>query len=336
MNKCRYIIIRIILIANFYCPIAAHQYGDTISREDSIRTFLSMLGETKESIEQIIAIQPPYSYEDLIDNYLRWGGTPITYNKKNTSWDWGIPPLLDSDSTFVKITIDFIINRIVSDSLIDWMDKYLWTYYFGAFSPSIQCNINTLLFGTKMILERFSTPYAADMLSLYYYNDMIRTNNKIAQAEFLFYSMALYVYSGGKDSRSLDCSLTPIDLDMWIYDAVWLEKCYQRKKQNTLSDNQQIDYFGQYKSYIPWDYTNKSISISISDSMLVELENLLDIGIQNSDIECTLTKAFALITGSIFPQNIEQGKELLFTIWPEMRTSEIWLYLSFNNDVSIK
>lgn len=331
VRKYRYIIKSIILFVGLsfpICPTAAQQSCAAQSREDSIRTFLSMVGEPKESIEQIITTQPPYSYEDIIDFYIGRGGLSATYDPKNNSWDWGTPPLLASDSAFVRITIDFIIDRIIHDSLLDWMDKYLWKYYFGAFSPNMQCNLNTLLSGTKMILERFRTPYAADLLSWYYYNDLLRTGSKIAQAEFLFYCMALYVYSGGKDCRSLDCSLIPVDLDMWIYDAVWLEKCYRRKKQNMSSDQQQPDYFAQYKNSIPWNYTNKNISISLSDAMLVDLEKLLDIGIQNSDLECTLTKAFALITGSIFPQDIEQGKELLFTVWPEMQTSEIWLYIS--------
>ena len=133
IRKYRYIIKSIILFVGLSFPIyptAAQQSCAAQSREDSIRTFLSMVGEPKESIEQIITTQSPYSYEDIIDFYIGRGGLSATYDPKINSWDWGTPPLLASDSAFVRITIDFIIDRIICDSLLDWMDKYLWKCFY--------------------------------------------------------------------------------------------------------------------------------------------------------------------------------------------------------------
>ena len=317
----------IILFVGMSCPIAAQQYCTAQGREDSIRTFLSTMGEPQGSIEQIINIFPTYSCDDIVDMYLGLVGLPMTFNVRTSTWELGLPALACTDSAYVHHSIDYLADRIIHDTLTCLLDKYIWNYFYTCKIPHVSVNMESVITCTKDAFKRFHTPIAARLL-LWYYNKEDGQNTKDFMANYLYYAMASYVYSGGRQYELLDCNL--FLANMWTYDDVWLEKCRKRYNKNAKLVEKPIDYFGQYRELITWDFGTCS-PILLPKSQIEEIEHRLNMGIMNHDLECTLTKAFALITGSILPQDIEQGKELLFTVWPEMQTSEIWLYISPNS-----
>ena len=322
--RIKYLHIVITIILTFHINLSyAGLYVRGENRIDSIHAFLSFMGEPNDNIKQIMDTFPLYSYDDIVEMYLGNMGIPVAFNVTTLEWEWGLPAQIGTDSIYVRRSIDYLMDRIINDSLTCLLDKYIWNYYYNSELRYIHVNMEYIVSCTEMVLAKFHIPIAAQLLLWYYYNEIQRRNNSDVQAKYLYYAMACYVYSGGKQYRGLDCDFPT---DMWLYDANWIEKCNKRAKQDGELNTYGIDYYGKYRELVNWK-SNSGVPLVLEDSTIKVLEKALDIGVEFSDVECTLTKAFALITGSILPCDAKQGKVLLLSIWPEMKESKLWSYL---------
>ena len=323
--RIKYLHIVITIILTFHINLSsAGLYVRGENRIDSIYTFLSFMGESNDNIKQIIDAFPLYSYDDIVEMYLGNMGIPVAFNTTTLEWEWGLPAQIGTDSIYVRRSIDYLMDRIINDSLTYLLDKYVWNYYYNSEVRYIHVNMGYIVLCTEVALEKLHIPMAAQLLLWYYYNEIQRRNSSFVQAKYLYYAMACYVYSGGKQYSGLDCDFPT---DMWLYDANWIEKCNKRAKQDVELNTYGIDYYGKYRELVYWK-SNSRVPLILEDSTMKAFEKALDIGIEFSDVECTLTKAFALITGSILRCNTTQGKVLLLSIWPEMNESKLWSYLN--------
>lgn len=300
-------------------------YGQ--NRADSIRAFLTEFGEQEKYIAPIIEHCEEYSFDSVYHTYIREHVLHYDESRnKMVNLHYGVP-----GSHYMRYNVNYIKNHMAEDENGELIRLFTRLVMQGTPHDSV---INM----AEFYWHRHHIPSAL-CIELCYWTEWKYTN-KIdiprSEAIYLYYCMATYVLLQGKSwgdfyrYYGLDFKLKYRDSyagTMIPFDKKWVRNF--KKEHTHLSQGESDSYYFQFRSIHLFD--DIKVPFIPTESMREQILYVLDKGIEANERECIITKAFALITGTILDRDIEQGKQLLLSVWPQMKDSPFWDYI--NEDI---
>jgi len=309
-----------ILAVAMTCGVLVHGQ----SRADSIRAFLTEFGEREKYIAPIIEHCAEYSFDSVYHLYIR--EYQLNYNDSLNKMEKG--------SHYLRINVNYIRNHMAEDDSGELMHLF-----------------------TRLIMQGTPHDSVINLAEYYWYQHHIpsalhfdlccwtewKYSHKVdlpqSEADYLYYCMATYVLLQGKTWRDfyryygLGFKLRYRKLyagSMIPYDKKWVRNFKNTHKP--LTQGETDSYYYQFRAIHLFD--DEDVPFVPSEAICEQVQETLDKGIEANELECIITKAFALITGTILDRNIEQGKQLLLSVWPQMKDSQFWDYVNtFPNDM---
>lgn len=303
------------------------------TRQDSIRTFLEDIGETEPHISNILKYSNELSYDSVVSIYIK--------EQKVLHFDIDQSRLIKTFAgSYVNKSHYFRLSK-------DFVGKYMENDKKGELLHLLKyLPIDTRIEYSAYYWNHHHLPIALYSHLTYLYQAKYEggIDNPDSEAKHLFYAMASYVITQGRNYflfyyykrlhmkyfyRKKHCGT------MIPYDRKWMN--HIRKNHGALSNKGSFSYYKAFRSLHFYD--NPYEPFCPSEDLRQKVLEILDNGIAAKERECIITKAFALITGTILEQDFEQGKQLLLSIWPQMIDSDFWQILtpsvrtSFKNDI---
>lgn len=304
------------------CGELAHAH----SRNDSIRTFLMELGEREEYIIPIVE-NSEFSFDSVYHIYIR----EHKILRLNKSRNEMMKVYSSSSSPFSNHSMDYNLGYFKNHMTEDKNGELLW-------------------FCTTLVMQGIPHDSVIDIAKYYWYHHHIphalvhelcywtmwkyehNVDMPHSEAAFLYYSMAAYVISQGKNYRDFYCYYgLNIKLRYRKLYAGKMIPCDKKWTRNFLEEHKSLsqvmenNYYYQFRNIHLCD--NKREPFFLTEQKREMIRDILDKGIEANERECIITKAFALITGTCLERDLERGKQLLVSIWPQMENSSFWEYV---------
>lgn len=291
---------RLICIIFFAICGSIYSYGvRPVSQSDSIRDYLRLIGEEESTISQLIqSTSIPY---DSIVYYYEIGAS---YNKVENGWGWTLYP------SRVKLTKNYYIQRIINDTVLFPHLHLLFNRYAG--SKNNDSLIYCFQYTTKHYRDLFAATYYKTLCGMNYEKDMMIDS----ECFFLNATMQYAVLTGDlEDLVSKTFSMIPYDSLLHV-----------EIRHNRECRANEIDSHTYYECYIAqiYDFYLSGALLHIDDNVKKKLESILVDGISCNERCCTILLAFSKITGIVLDKDILKGKQLLISLWPQMKESEFW------------
>lgn len=297
--------------------------ADGQSRADSIRAFLTEFGEKEKYIAPIIEHCDEYSFDSVYHIYI--GEHVLHYDEARNEMvniHYGVP-----GSHYMRYNVNYIKNHMAEDENGEMIRLFTRLIMQGTPHDSV---INL----AEYYWRQHHIPSALCVELCYWaeWKYTYRIDMPRSEAIYLYYCMATYVLLQGKSWRDfyryygLDFKFKYRKLyagSMIPCDKRWVRNF--KKEHKTLSQGESNSFYYQFRSVHLFD--DIKVPFVLTESMREQVQDALDKGIEANERECVITKAFALITGTILDCDIEQGKQLLLSVWPQMTDSPFWEYV---------
>lgn len=255
------------------------------------------------SYSDILKSDSLYDSDFIVECYLLYPSR-LRYDSIRRDWklEFGW-----SDSVFFKRSIEYTANIILKDTALDLVSRYLYNNYL----MPLDYSSNSIVHWAKEIVNKFHSTDALGILTLHYYNKMLthdKDEYEHAEALLTYYKMLEYVLRGNK--RTFHYSpATIIPRNTEWFNTIEVKGSYYHVYRNEIKQ-----------------FTNIQLArLSSKDNM--RIQSLLQQGIDNGEEECIIVWAFMKITGCFVEKNIEEGKRILCSIWPDMTHSFFWEYI---------
>jgi len=321
-------IVRYLLLALF---IVCGTLAQAIERADSIQTFLLEFGEREPYVSQIVEHCEEYTYDSVYYIYVKEQNV-LHFDKIQNKMCNTIPSI-ESDSHPMYYKSSYIRNNMYTDIKGDLISLFTIMLMQGTPHDSI-IQYSKFYWYVHHIPCALTNHLRSWTEWKYTYNEIDHSynvdNRPRKEAIYLYYCMASYVLLQGRNYK-----------DFFRYKGLGIKKIYRKRYytgemipydrewiDNFTNNHRPISDISAYNNYDKFRaihlYDNDKVPFSLSETDKQFIQETLDMGIAAKERECIITKAFALITGTLLDRNLEEGKELLISIWPQMRTSCFW------------
>ena len=265
------------------------------STSDSIRRFLTGIGEVEPYISIAANTKKPFTFKDVYDVYCR--GQRITSIK-------GECQLSD-----YKVNHRYVMDCIVNDTMLGLLGHMTQGHNF------VEDDCDSLISCYSYAVNHFNSIEAAHLLENIYYQ-RVRQKGHSLENEMPFFFSAMI-------ACALGYPYGIIFQESYVYiptDSILLAE------ENLSNEEFQKLFFvdrQRYYQYLPEVFSYKILSPLEQQ----ELDSLLTTGAKSGSHFCKVMLAFALITGVPLPKDLERGRDILVDVWPQMKDSPFWNYV---------
>lgn len=268
----------IILCFFLMAPLNATRY-----EHDSLRLFLENIGEDSVRISHIMSSPDTINPNDIVHYYLSFWRLRINPSQQYEWYiGWG-------DSLYVSKYVKYMYQKIVKDTVLNFIDEYLCEAYLMIHYQDSAAN--AMLRIAEYAIENFHARgkggSAYLIPNLYYYNKKVKDFQKYLQ----YYEMIKMILSPTKNFYCFD------------------EQTNKKLRNIMAIQNGDSPYYFRFRFLLD-SYSDIELA-RLSQKQEKELVDIILQGIDSGEKKSQLTYAFMLLTGQFVEKNEPRGEEIL-------------------------